>query len=354
MNMSYTPRRPHPKKLDLRSGHITLQHGAGGRATAQLVDELMRAAFSNPALDQGDDAARLTMPPGQLVMSTDSYVVSPLEFPGGSIGTLAVHGTVNDLAMAGAVPLYLSCGLILEEGLPLATLKRLIEDMAAAAREAGVAIVTGDTKVVERGKGDGLFINTAGVGVIPPSLRRPPACDRAMPGDAILVSGPIGDHGTTIMAARGGLPMQVPVASDSAALHGLVQAMLAAVPDIHVLRDPTRGGVAAALNEIAWSSGVGIDVEEAAIPVRPAVDAACDLLGLDPLNLANEGRLLAIAPHEDAQALLSAMRAHPLGAEASIIGSVTADPQHIVQMITTLGGRRMIDWLTGDPLPRIC
>jgi hydrogenase expression/formation protein HypE len=347
-------RRLHPRKLDLRSGAITLAHGAGGRLTAQLIDELIKPAFANAALDAGDDQARLAVPAGRLVVSTDGFVVSPLEFAGGDIGTLAVHGTLNDIAMAGAVPLSLTCGLILEEGLPLSTLERIIASMARCAREAGVPIVTGDTKVVERGKGDGIFITTTGIGMIPDGLAEPPACTRARPGDAVLVSGFLGDHGTAILAARGELPLQVPVASDSAALHGLVAAMLAAVPGVRTLRDPTRGGLSAALNEIAWSSGVGFVIEEAALPIRPAVDAACELLGLDPLTLANEGKLLAICPREDAAALLAAMKAHPLGHDAAIIGSVTADPQCFVQLATTTGGRRMIDWLAGDALPRIC
>jgi hydrogenase expression/formation protein HypE len=359
MNRPFMPpvspvRRAHPRKLDIRNGTVTLAHGAGGRATAQLVEEIMLAAFSNPALDAADDNAKLAPPPGKLVMSTDSFVVSPLEFPGGDIGSLAVHGTVNDISMSGAIPLYLTCSLIIEEGLPLVTLKRLVDSMAAAARAAGVAIVTGDTKVVERGKGDGLFINTAGVGVIPITQTAAPSCDRAQPGDIILVSGPIGDHGATIMAARGQLPMRAPIETDSAALNHLIQRLLAAAPDVHVLRDPTRGGVAAALNEIAWSSGVGIEVREADIPVRPAVEAACELLGLDPLNLANEGRLIAIVPPEQADSALAAMHADPLGADAAAIGRVTRDPNHFVQLVTTLGGRRMIDWMVGDPLPRIC
>lgn len=330
-----------------------MAHGSGGRAMAQLVAELFSSAFANPWLGQGNDQAVLTLPRGYPVFTTDSYVVSPLFFPGGDIGSLAVHGTVNDLAMAGAQPLYLSAGFILEEGFPLADLARIVQSMAQAAQAAGVAVVTGDTKVVERGKADGLFINTAGIGVVPPGIT-PPSGDRAQPGDAILVSGTIGDHGVAILSQRENLSFATSIRSDSAALHGLVADALAAVPYIHVLRDPTRGGVAATLNEIAQQAGVGIMLDEAALPVRPQVAAACDLLGLDPLYVANEGKLLAILPGDWANTLLTALRAHPLGHDAAIIGHVVADPHAFVQMNTRFGGRRTVDWLAGEQLPRIC
>ena len=340
------------RKLDLKHGRIDLTHGSGGKAMAQLIAEVFAAAFDNPWLAQGNDQAVLDMPAGRLVMTTDSYVVSPLFFPGGDIGSLAVHGTVNDLAMAGARPLYLSAGFILEEGFALADLQRLVTSMAAAARAAGVAVVTGDTKVVERGKADGVFINTAGVGVALPGVA--PSGNRALPGDLILVSGTLGDHGVAIMSCRENLTFETTILSDSAALNGLVAAMVEAVPDLHCLRDPTRGGLATTLNEIAHQSGVGMLIREADIPVRPQVAAACELLGLDPLYVANEGKLIAIAAPTDAERLLAAMRAHPLGRDAAVIGAVQADSHHFVQMQTGFGGRRIVDWLSGEQLPRIC
>jgi hydrogenase expression/formation protein HypE len=303
-------------------------------------------------LDRGDDQAQVEVGAGRLAFTTDSYVISPLFFPGGDIGSLAVHGTVNDLAMAGAVPKWLSAGFIVEEGFPLADLKRIVDSMAAAARAAHVAIVTGDTKVVERGKGDGVFINTSGIGVIPAGVDI--HARRARPGDAIIVSGTIGDHGVAILSHRQGLAFETDIESDSAALHGLVATMLAAAPDLHVLRDPTRGGVAATLNEIAQAAGVGMRLDENALPVRAQVRGACELLGLDPLNVANEGKMLAICAADDAPRVLAAMRAHDLGRDAAIIGTVVEDPNHFVSMDTVFGGRRMIDWLTGEQLPRIC
>jgi hydrogenase expression/formation protein HypE len=285
-------------------------------------------------------------------MTTDSYVVSPLFFPGGDIGSLAVHGTVNDIAMAGAKPLYLTAGFIIEEGFALSDLNRIVSSMAAAARAAGVAIVTGDTKVVERGKGDGVFINTTGIGVVPEGVS--PSGDRARPGDAILVSGAIGDHGVAIMSTRESLSFDTTILSDSAALHGLVADMVAAVPDIHVMRDPTRGGLATTLNEIAHQSGVGMTLRETAIPVREEVAAACELLGLDPLYVANEGKLVAICAPEDAETLLNVMQGHPVGADAAIIGTVREDDHRFVQLETTFGGKRIVDWLAGEQLPRIC
>lgn len=340
------------RTLDLARGRVDMSHGGGGRAMQNLVDELFRAAFDNPILDRGDDQAQIEVGAGRLAFTTDSYVISPLFFPGGDIGSLAVHGTVNDLAMAGALPKWLAAGFIIEEGFPLADLKRIVDSMAAAARAADLAIVTGDTKVVERGKGDGVFINTSGIGVVPPGVDI--HARRARPGDAILVSGTLGDHGVAILSHRQGLSFETDLESDSAALHGLVAAMLAAAPDLHVLRDPTRGGVAATLNEIAHAAGVGMRLDESALPVRPQVRGACELLGLDPLNVANEGKLLAICAAADAPRVLAAMRAHERGRDAAIIGSVVEDPNRFVSMDTVFGGRRMVDWLSGEQLPRIC
>jgi hydrogenase expression/formation protein HypE len=344
--------RRFPLRLDLRQGAVDMSHGAGGRAMAQLIAELFQTRLDNALLRQGNDQALFSPPPGRLVMSTDGHVISPLFFPGGDIGCLAVHGTVNDVAMAGARPLYLAAGFILEEGFPLADLVRVVEGMARAANEAGVPVVTGDTKVVERGKGDGVFITTTGVGVVPDGVEI--SGDRARPGDAVLVSGYLGDHGVAVMSKRENLGFEVEIQSDTAALHGLVAGMVEAVPEIHCLRDPTRGGLATTLNELAYQSGVGMRIRESAIPVRPEVAAACELLGLDPLYVANEGKLIAICPGECAEELLAVMHAHPLGADAAIIGEVVADPHHFVQMETGLGGSRIVDWLSGEQLPRIC
>jgi hydrogenase expression/formation protein HypE len=292
-------------------------------------------------------------PPGRLAFTTDGYVVSPLFFPGGDIGSLAVHGTVNDLAMAGARPLHLSASFILEEGFPLADLARIAKSMGEAAVEAGVRIVTGDTKVVERGKADGVFISTAGIGVVPDGLDL--SGDKARPGDAILVSGTIGDHGVAIMSSRENLQFETQILSDSAPLNGLVAAMVAACGQhLRLLRDPTRGGLAATLNEIAHQSGIGVRIEEDDLPVKAEVAAACELLGLDPLNVANEGKLIAIVAPEAAQELLAAMRAHRLGADSAIIGQVVEDSNRFVQMRTSFGGGRIVDWLSGEQLPRIC
>jgi hydrogenase expression/formation protein HypE len=288
-----------------------------------------------------------------MVMSTDGYVISPLFFPGGDIGSLAVHGTINDLAMAGAQPLHLAASYILEEGFPLADLQRIARSMGRAAQEAGVAIVTGDTKVVERGKGDGVFIATTGIGIVPPGLVL--SGDQARPGDRVIVSGNIGDHGVAVMSQRSNLGFETDILSDSAALHGLVAEMVrVAGASIRLLRDPTRGGLAATLNEIAHQSGVGFLIDEATIPVRAEVAAACELLGLDPLTVANEGKLVAVVAQSAAESLLTAMRAHPLGADAALIGVVTADEQRFVQMTTAFGGGRIVDWLAGEQLPRIC
>ena len=342
----------HAASLNLLSGQVELNHGAGGRAMQQLISQVFARELGNEFLAQGDDGARLPVACGRLVMATDAHVVSPLFFPGGDIGSLAVHGTLNDVAMLGARPSYLAAAFILEEGFPLADLTRIAASMGRAARAAGVPVVTADTKVVERGKADGVFITTTGVGVLMDGVEI--SGSNARPGDAVLVSGPIGDHGMAIMSVRENLSFAAPIVSDSAALHGLIADLLAAVPQLHVLRDPTRGGVAATLNEIAQQSGVGIVLDEAAIPVRPAVVAACELLGLDPLNIANEGRVLVFCPAADAARALAALQAHPLGREAALIGEVIADPRHFVQMRTRFGGRRMIDWLAGDALPRIC
>ncbi|MBK1716243.1 hydrogenase expression/formation protein HypE [Thiocystis violacea] len=341
-----------PVRLDLKQGTVDMSHGAGGRAMAQLIAELFQHFLDNELLAQGNDQALFTPPPGRLVMSTDGHVISPLFFPGGDIGSLAVHGTINDVAMAGARPLYLAAGFILEEGFPLADLARIVESMAAAANAAGVPVVTGDTKVVERGKGDGVFITTTGIGVVPEGLAI--SGDQARPGDAILVSGFIGDHGVAILSKRENLGFGTEIQSDSAALHELVATMVAAVPDIHCLRDPTRGGLATTLNEFAHQSQVGMRIREEAIPMRPEVAAACELLGLDPLYVANEGKLIAICPGARAETLLAAMRGHPLGSASAIIGEVVADPLHFVQMETRFGGGRVVDWLAGEQLPRIC
>jgi len=331
---------------------VLLGHGSGGRLTAELVRKLFLPAFDNPALARLDDQAVISLDGLRLAFTTDSFVVQPLFFPGGDIGSLAVHGTVNDLAMGGAQPLCLSAAFILEEGLPLATLERVVRSMQEAAAAAGVEIVTGDTKVVEKGSGDGLFINTTGLGVVPAGVEL--SADRARPGDRILLSGPLGDHGIAVLAQREGLEFDCAIESDSAPLHTLVAAMLSASGSIRCLRDPTRGGLATALNEIAAQSRVGIRIEEAAIPVREEVQGACELLGLDPLYVANEGKLVAIVAPEVAEPLLAALRAHPLGARAQLIGAVTDGRPGEVVLRTRLGTSRLVDMLSGDQLPRIC
>jgi hydrogenase expression/formation protein HypE len=349
------PKRHYARPLDLKRGRVDMNHGAGGRLSMQLIEEVFVSAFDNPFLRQGNDAASMPIPAGaRLVMATDAHVISPLFFPGGDIGCLAVHGTLNDVAMLGATPLYLSASFILEEGLLLSDLKRIVVSMGHAAQEAGVPIVTGDTKVVEQGKGDGVFITTTGVGVVPDGQSIGGACAR--PGDVVLLSGTIGDHGVAVLSLRASLEFETTIESDTAALHGLVAAMLAVAPvgTVHVLRDPTRGGLGTTLNEIARQSGVGMMLEEGAIPILPQVDAACELLGLDPLYIANEGKLVAIVAPEAASAVLSAMRAHPLGRDAACIGSVTEDANSFIQMNTRVGGRRVVDWLSGEPMPRIC
>jgi hydrogenase expression/formation protein HypE len=339
-------------KLDLENGKIDIAHGGGGRAMTELVESLFIAAFDNELLRQGNDQAMFEVAGGRMAMTTDGFVVSPLFFPGGDIGSLAVHGTINDIAMAGARPLYLSAGFVIEEGFALKDLARVVASMAAASKEAGVPVVTGDTKIVERGKGDGVFITTAGVGVVPDGVHV--SGDRARPGDAIIISGTIGDHGIAVMSKRENLSFETDILSDSAALHGLVASMVERVPDIRVMRDPTRGGLAATLNEIARQSGVGMIVHEDTLPMKPAVAGACELLGLDPLNVANEGKLIAICAANDASDLVAVMRRHPLGADSAVIGEVIDDPNCFIQMETAFGGMRMIDWLAGEQLPRIC
>ncbi len=342
------------RPLDINHGRVDMSHGSGGRASAQLIETLFATAFDNEYLRQGNDGATLPSIPEscKLVMSTDAHVVSPLFFPGGDIGCLAVHGTVNDVAMMGATPLWLSASFILEEGFPLSDLQRIVSSMAQAANEAGVSIVCGDTKVVERGKGDGVYISTTGVGYVAEGVA--PSGDGARAGDAILLSGSIGDHGMAIMSQREGLQFEADIFSDTSALHGLVAAMLVTGANIHVLRDPTRGGLATTLNEIAQQSAVGMMIDEGSIPVNSTVAAACEFLGLDPLYVANEGKLVAICAESDAPQLLAAMQAHPLGRAAARIGQVVKDESSFVQMKTKLGGQRMVDWLTGEQLPRIC
>ncbi|MEZ4378713.1 MAG: hydrogenase expression/formation protein HypE [Gemmatimonadales bacterium] len=339
------PHAPHDR--------VQLGHGSGGKLSAALVRDHFLPHFANPVLDRLGDGATLALGTGDIALSTDTFVVHPLEFPGGNIGSLAVHGTVNDVAMAGATPLHLTAGFVLEEGLPFALLDRVVAAMGAAARAAGVTLVAGDTKVVERGKADGLFINTTGIGILHPGFR--PAPDRAREGDVVLVSGPIARHGMAIMAVREGLAFEADITSDSAALPPLVARLREQVgPEVHVLRDPTRGGVASALNEIATASAVGIELAEDAIPIPGAVAAACEMLGLDPLYVANEGTLLAIVPASRAEDALAAMRREPIGRDAAAIGHVVRDHPGMVLMRTRLGGRRVVDLLPGDQLPRIC
>jgi hydrogenase expression/formation protein HypE len=336
------------------SRHATVQlaHGGGGRLSKVLVDEIARL-FDNPALHAMHDGAVLDVPAGRLAFTTDSYVIRPLFFPGGDIGSLAVHGTVNDLAMCGARPLALSAALIVEEGFPMEDLWRVARSMQAAAAAAGVPIVTGDTKVVDRGKGDGVYVNTAGIGIVPAGVDIAPT--RARPGDVVILSGEIATHGIAILSVRDGLEFETSLQSDSAALHRLVDRVLTrAGTDVHVLRDPTRGGVASALNEIAGSAGVGIRLDERAIPVREDVRGACEILGLDPLYVANEGKCLAIVAPGAAESVLESMRADPLGAGAAIVGEVTAESPGRVLLRSRVGGLRVVEMMSGEQLPRIC
>jgi hydrogenase expression/formation protein HypE len=335
---------------------IVLGHGSGGKLTADLIDNIFLPAFRNPILDKLDDQAVVTVNGTRLAFTTDSFVVTPIFFPGGDIGKLAVHGTINDLAMSGAQPLYLSAAFILEEGLPVGDLRRIVESMRAAAAEAGVQFVTGDTKVVDRGKGDQIFINTTGIGVIKNNINI--SADRARPGDVILLSGYLGDHGMAIMSQREGLEFEGAIQSDCASLNSLVATMLdtpsSCTDFIHCLRDPTRGGAATTLNEIAKRANVGMLLSETAIPVRESVQGACEVLGLDPLYVANEGKLLAIVEPAMATAVLQHMREHPLGQDAAIIGEVVADHPGMVLMKTEIGGTRVLDLMFGEQLPRIC
>jgi hydrogenase expression/formation protein HypE len=342
-------RRRRPK---VREERITMAHGSGGKATRTLVEAVFLDAFSNVLLDPLEDAAQLHVNGSRVALTTDSYVVSPLFFPGGDIGDLAVNGTVNDLAVSGATPLYLSAGFILEEGFPVADLTRIVASMKAAAETAGVQVVTGDTKVVQKGKADGCYINTAGIGVIEHDVSLGVA--NAQPGDVIIVSGPIGEHGVTIMLARGELDIEADLASDTAPLNGLIADLLSAATGVRALRDATRGGVATILNEVATSAGVGVRVNEDAIPVSTVVRGASELLGIDPMYVACEGRLVAVVAPDQATTALAALRAHPLGAQAAVIGEVTAEPPGAVLLKTAFGGTRIVDLLVGDPLPRIC
>jgi len=332
---------------------VQLGHGSGGKLSAALLRDRFLPSLGNPALRQMGDAAVVPVGPAEIAISTDTFVVQPLEFPGGNIGSLAVHGTLNDVAMMGARPRYLTAGFVLEEGLPFDLLDRVIGAMARSAESAGVPLVAGDTKVVERGKADGLYVNTTGVGLLEAGFR--PAPDRATPGDAVLVSGPIGRHGMAIMAAREGLAFEAEILSDSACLVPLVELLRDAVgSEVHVLRDPTRGGVASALNEIAAASGVGIELDEPAIPIPEAVIAACEMLGLDPLYVANEGVLVAMVPGALAGQALAALRSHPLGSGAAVVGRVVSGHPGLVSLATAIGGSRIVDLLPGDQLPRIC
>jgi len=332
---------------------VTLAHGGGGRMSQMLIERMFMPAFANPSLEQLHDGAVLTVGAARLAFSTDSFVIRPLFFPGGDIGALAVHGTVNDLAMCGARPMWLSAGLILEEGLPMEQLWQVIQSMRQAALAAGVTIVTGDTKVVDRGKGDGVFINTAGIGLIPDGIQIAPS--RARPGDVVLINGPIAAHGIAVMAQREGLEFETTIVSDSAPLHDLVAQLLALAGErVHVLRDPTRGGVASALNEIAQAARVGIRLDEARIPTDEQVRGACEILGFDPLYVANEGKCLAIVARDAADLALETLRAHPLGGAAAIIGEVVADDPGMVTMRSRIGGLRVVDMISGEQLPRIC
>ena len=345
--------RARRRRARVREERVTLAHGAGGKATRTLIDAVFLEAFRNPRLEPLGDAAELEIGLSRVAVTTDSFVVTPLFFPGGDIGDLAVNGTVNDLAVSGARPLYLTAGFILEEGFPIADLVRITESMRSAADAAGVLVVTGDTKVVQRGKGDGCYLNTTGVGVVEHGRRLGPS--EVRPGDVVLVSGPIGDHGVTIMLARDDLGIEADgLVSDTVPLHEITRALLLAAPGVRMMRDATRGGVATVLNEIAGAAGVAVVVDEEAVPVRPAVRGAAELLGIDPLYVACEGRFVAVVDGAQAEQALAALRGHPSGAQAAIIGQVAADPSGLVLLRTGFGGTRICDVLVGDPLPRIC
>jgi len=355
---SSLPRMERPVcPLPLRhDDQIVLGHGSGGRLTRDLVEKIFKAYLASPPLSEGNDFARVGIPQlsqdGQLAVSTDAHIVSPLFFPGGDIGRLAVCGTVNDVSMSGAEPLYLTAGFILEEGFPVASLVKILASMQAAAKEAEIQIVAGDTKVVEKGKADGIFITTSGFGWVPGG--RKIAGDQARPGDVVIITGTIGDHGIAVLAARGELGFETEVVSDVAPLNHLTQHLLESAPHTHVLRDPTRGGLATTLNEIAIQSNACILLDEKAIPIRQAVRAACEMLGFDPLYIANEGKMIVIVPPEEAEAALSALSGHPYGEKAAIIGKVQAEPARHVLLRTLIGGTRILDMLTGEMLPRIC
>lgn len=343
-------RRRRPRLLD---DHVTLAHGAGGKASAALVDAVFVEAFRNPLLESLSDSAILTLPGGErLAMSTDSFVVQPRRFPGGSLGALAVHGTCNDLAMAGAVPSWISAAFVLEEGFPIRELKDIVADMAESAAAAGVLVVTGDTKVVPRGAADGVFITTAGAGIIPAGRALSAAAVR--PGDKLLLSGSMGDHGMAVMLARGDLAIEADISSDTASVSPLVELLLAAAPSTRWMRDATRGGVGTVCNELAQACGLGVLLEEERLPVAPTVNGACELLGIDPLYVANEGKFVAVVAPEEAEAGLAALRSHPLGAGAAEVGEIVAEPAESVVLRTGFGGTRIVDMLVGDPLPRIC
>ncbi len=347
-----TEKKHYQRPLNFKTGKVEMNFGAGGKASSQLIADLFAKNFANEYLLQGDDGAYLPPLKGNIVISTDSHVVTPLFFAGGNIGSLSVHGTVNDVAVCGAKPLYLTAGFILEEGFPMSDLKIIVEDMAQAAAEAGVLIVTGDTKVVEKGKADGVYINTCGVGIVPEGVHLSGAFCK--PGDVIAISGDIGDHGIAVMSERVNLGFETGVKSDTASLNRLTQALVSQIPSLRCMRDPTRGGLGTTLNEISKQSGVGMILEEDQIPVKESVEAACEFLGLDPLYVANEGKLIAICGQQDAEKMLAIMRSDPLGKNAQIIGQCIDDENHFVQMKTAFGGFRMVDYLTGEQLPRIC
>ena len=332
---------------------VTLAHGAGGKASAALVDAVFVEAFASGDRMPLADAATLTLPSGErLSFTTDSFVVQPRQFPGGSIGYLAVHGTVNDLAVSGARPMWLSAAFVIEEGFPISELHEIARHMAEAAAGAGVGLVTGDTKVVGKGAADGLYITTAGIGLVPPDRHLGP--EQVQPGDIVLLSGNMADHGMAVMLARGDLKLDADIRSDTAALGQLIEALLEAAPSTRWMRDPTRGGVATVCNELARDSNLGVVLDEALLPIAPAVVGACDLLGIDPLYVANEGKVVAVVAPDEAEAALAAMRSHPLGVNAARIGEIVAEPQAIVVLLTSFGGTRIVDMLVGDPLPRIC
>jgi hydrogenase expression/formation protein HypE len=341
-----------------RYDHILLGHGSGGQLTAELIQRLFVPGFANDVLGALEDQATVSVDPGngvkapRIAFTTDAFVVRPLFFPGGDIGKLAIHGTVNDLAVGGARPLFLSAAFILEEGLPVADLRRIVASMRQACLEAGVTLVTGDTKVVDRGKGDGVFITTSGIGIVPEG--RSLSIHAGRPGDRILVSGTLGDHGIAILSVREGLEFETVLESDTAPLTGLAEVILNACPRTRCMRDPTRGGLSSALHELAAASGVGVELDEAAIPLRLEVRGACEMLGLDPLYVANEGKLIAVVPPEDAEGVLAAVRAHPLGKDAALIGTVVAEHPGMVILRSRVGGERVVTLLTGEQLPRIC